>query len=263
MKRTQSRESRDGSIISAGVSDSGTNTNRHYNKMNTLQSPSNGTGPFGNTLKRKNPINLPHRDRPVEDLLYQDAIRRQASLESRQREALSKTRDLASGAGLLVSRESQKLVIHKFERELNQALMALTQAQRQLQIEELLLQSNEEGQPEQLPQTINYLVMKLLMVRLGCCNEEQTFTECPESELLFQMWKHLSQDHDFLRSDHDELPVDRLKLFLMVILRVAEAPILQNYLAQRNHGFKFEEAPALVKRFEMFYINRINFQAKQ
>jgi hypothetical protein len=66
----------------------------------------------------------------VEDLLYQDAIRRQASLESRQREALSKTRDLSSGAGLLVSRESQKLVIHRFERELNNTLITLTHAQK-------------------------------------------------------------------------------------------------------------------------------------
>lgn len=115
----------------------------------------------------------------------------------------------------------------------------------------------------QLPGTMNYLIMKLLMVRLGCCSEEQTFTECAESDHLFQMWKHLSQDHDFLRSDHDELPTDRLKLFLMVILRVAEARVLQDYLAQNEHGFNFEEAPALIKRFDLFYINRIKQQAKQ
>jgi len=69
------------------------------------------------------------------------------------------------------------------------------------------------------------------MVRLGSCTEENTFNECPESELLFEMWKYLSKDHDFLLSDHDELPIDRLKLFLMVILRVAEARVLQDYLA--------------------------------
>jgi hypothetical protein len=73
--------------------------------------------------------------------------------------------------------------------------------------------------------------MKLLMVRLGCCREEDTFNECAESDLLFEMWKYLSQDHDFIKSDHDELPIDRLKLFLMVILRVAEARVLQDYLA--------------------------------
>jgi hypothetical protein len=44
----------------------------------------------------------------------------------------------------------------------------------------------------QLPVTMNYLIMKLLMVKLGCCSEEQTFTECAESDHLFQMWKHLS-----------------------------------------------------------------------
>jgi hypothetical protein len=69
--------------------------------------------------------------------------------------------------------------------------------------------------------------MKLLMVRLGCCREEQTFTECQESALLFDMWKYLSSGHDFLHnSEDDELSVDSLKLFLMVILRVAEARVL-------------------------------------
>jgi hypothetical protein len=49
----------------------------------------------------------------------------------------------------------------------------------------------------------------------------------------------------------------------MVILRVAEARVLQDYLAQNEHGFNFEEAPALIKRFDLFYINRIKQQAKQ
>lgn len=36
------------------------------------------------------------------------------------------------------------------------------------------------------------LHIELLMVKLGCCSEEQTFTECYESELLFEMWKYLT-----------------------------------------------------------------------
>ena len=48
----------------------------------------------------------------------------------------------------------------------------------------------------------------------------------------------------------------------MVVLRVAEARVLQDYLAKNEHGFNFEEAPTLIKRFELFYINRIKYQAK-
>ena len=66
-------------MISAGVSE---NSNKGQNKMNTLKSPRGATGPFGNTLKRKNAIEV-HRDRPVEEILYHDAIRRQLSIESR------------------------------------------------------------------------------------------------------------------------------------------------------------------------------------
>jgi phosphoketolase len=105
--------------------------------MNTLQSPLGHTGPFGNTLKRKNAIQV-HRDRPVEDILYQDAIRRQHSIESKQREAVSKTREIANGSGL-VSRESQKIVMQRFERELNLGVQELVQAQRDLKISDLLL----------------------------------------------------------------------------------------------------------------------------
>lgn len=34
----------------------------------------------------------------------------------------------------------------------------------------------------------------MLMVRLGCCTEEHTVTDCLESELLFDMWKILTKD---------------------------------------------------------------------
>lgn len=40
--------------------------------------------------------------------------------------------------------------------------------------------------------SIFHIYIELLMVKLGCCTEEQTFTECYESELLFEMWKYLS-----------------------------------------------------------------------
>ena len=101
------------------------------------------------------------------------------------------------------------------------------------------------------------------MVRLGCCSEEQTFTECSESELLFEMWRFLSQDQDALRTEDEDLPTDRLKLFAMVILRVAEPRVLQDYLSSTDHGFNFEDASALIKRFELFYMNRLQSLAKQ
>jgi hypothetical protein len=43
----------------------------------------------------------------------------------------------------------------------------------------------------------------------------------------------------------------------MVILRVAEAKVLQDYLGSNNRYFNFEDAPLLIKKFELFYINRI------
>ena len=42
------------------------------------------------------------RDRPVDEILYQDAIRRQQSIEARQKEAIAKSRETVP----LVSRES-------------------------------------------------------------------------------------------------------------------------------------------------------------
>jgi hypothetical protein len=90
-------------VISAGLSD---NSTKGQNKINTLKSPREATGPFGHTLKRKNAIEV-QRDRPVEEILYQDAIRRQHSIESRQKEAIQKCRESVP----LVGRESQKIVI--------------------------------------------------------------------------------------------------------------------------------------------------------
>jgi hypothetical protein len=76
------------------------------------------------------------------------------------------------------------------------------------------------------------------------------------------MWKYLSQDHNFLTSDQDELSTDRLKLFIMIILKVAEAKVLQEYLTNQEHGFNFEVAPSLVRAFEQFYLNRLQYLAK-
>ena len=96
------------------------------------------------------------------------------------------------------------------------------------------------------------------MIKLGCCTEEQSFTESNEGELLFEMWKYLSSEQTVLKNVEDEdIPTDRLKLFTMIILRVAEARVLQDYLANIHHGFKFEEAPLLLRKFDVFYLNRL------
>ena len=71
---------------------------------NTMQSPLGGNGPFSNPLKskRRNAMIEVQRDRPVDEILYQDAIRRQQSIEARQKEAIAKSRETVP----LVSRES-------------------------------------------------------------------------------------------------------------------------------------------------------------
>ena len=75
----------------------------------------------------------------------------------------------------LVGRESQKLVIQKFEKELNTAIYDLYQ-------QDLYL-SAVQDEYLQLPRNLNYLSMskcpyfmihttiELLMVKLGCCSE--------------------------------------------------------------------------------------------
>jgi hypothetical protein len=48
----------------------------------------------------------------------------------------------------------------------------------------------------------------------------------------------------------------------MVILKIAEPRVLQEYLATGDHGFKFDEAANLIKKFELFYINRLQALSK-
>jgi hypothetical protein len=99
------------------------------------------------------------------------------------------------------------------------------------------------------------------MVRLGCASEEQTLCETLECALLFEMWKYLAEDEELKKGDFDKLNTDSLKLFLMVILRVADGKMLQEYLCASHHGFNFEDAQSHVKKFEPFYLNRIKTQA--
>lgn len=92
------------------------------------------------------------------------------------------------------------------------------------------------------------------MARLGCCQEEPA--EGPESHMLYNMWVYLAGE------DSEEVLTDKLKLFSMVILRVAEPRILQDYLRQSNMNFNFEDATSLIKRFEPFYMRRLQHLAE-
>jgi hypothetical protein len=56
------------------------------------------------------------------------------------------------------------------------------------------------------------------MAKLGCCRED--CTEGPESEMLYNMWVYLAGE------EAEEVLTDKIKLFSMVILRVAEPRIL-------------------------------------
>lgn len=103
------------------------------------------------------------------------------------------------------------------------------------------------------------------MVRLGCVTESQYFSEgFPESEKLFEMWTYLANGGDSANAEN-EIPIDKLKLFSMVVLKVAEPAILVEFLESNNssHGFNFEDAETLLHRFELFYINRIKNLAVQ
>lgn len=87
------------------------------------------------------------------------------------------------------------------------------------------------------------------MAKLGCCRGD--CTEGPESEMLYNMWVYLAGE------EAEEVLTDKIKLFSMVILRVAEPRILQDYLRQSNMNFNFEDAASLIKRFEQFYLRRL------
>lgn len=76
------------------------------------------------------------------------------------------------------------------------------------------------------------------------------------------MWKYLTNASDLSSETDNDLPTDRLKLFAMVILRVAEPRILQDYLAADHHGFNFSDSVSLIKRFEQFYVNRLQALAR-
>ena len=92
------------------------------------------------------------------------------------------------------------------------------------------------------------------MARLGCCHEE--VAEGPESHMLYNMWLYLAGE------EAEEVLTDKLKLFSMVILRVAEPRILQDYLRQSKMNFNFEDAASLIKRFEPFYMRRLQYLAE-
>ncbi len=59
------------------------------------------------------------------------------------------------------------------------------------------------------------------------------------------MWAYLING---ISETDSEIPIDKLKLFAMVVLRVAEPGILVEFLESNNtnHGFNFDDAESLI-----------------
>ncbi|CDW71596.1 UNKNOWN [Stylonychia lemnae] len=209
------------------------------NKLNSSASKANEYS-FQPSITKKSQ-NM-QRDRPVQDVLYEEAFRRKAKLQQKEKEIYKQHEKQ-------VNKESQKLVIQKFQREFQQAL-------------------NDLFQTEFVLKEINYLNMKQLLVIMGFCTESAANSDSNERVLLYDIWRILEGDQ------RDYVLIDDLRTLMMSIAKITEYKrinvvpdeeesqnIDQNAVGFFNKKGQFclrsEDISIIYRQFDLLNVNRI------
>eukprot|EP00347_Sterkiella_histriomuscorum_P024180 403332030 len=187
------------------------------------------------------------RDRPTQDTLYEEAFRRKAKLQQKEKEIYQQPERQ-------VNKESQKLVVQKFQREFLQALIELFQV-------------------EELPKEINYLNMKQLLVLMGFCTEQAANSDSNERVLLYDIWRVLEGDQ------RDLIVIEDLRTLLIAIVKITEYKRINvvpseeesKHLDQNSVGYfnlkgqyciRPEDLSIIYKQFDLLNVNRIQYTGR-
>ena len=134
------------------------------------------------------------RDRPVQEILYEEAFKRKEKLKEKEREIYRPVEKK-------VNKETQKYVVQRFKREYEKV------------VGEVMGEGNEGGER---PKKINYLALKQLLIKLSFCTEHSANSDSNERVLLYDLWRILEDD------TCEEVDVDDLKILLMAVLKLTD-----------------------------------------
>ena len=174
------------------------------------------------------------REHPVQDLLYNDALRRKDMNELRQKENTMKEK---SKRNRKVNESNIEYLIHKFNKEFEPTF-------------EAIVAQNEDGPSE----ILNYRQLGELLFDMGFLSGASS-SESEERILLSSMWTGLGG------AQNEGLHKEVIRAFLLAVEGVkitdsVKAPSEEEF-GQMKDGDFYPDCPKIVKHFRLMYLNRM------
>ena len=186
------------------------------------------------------------RDKPVQDLLYDDAIRRKEAISTRQSQVYMAEDSKQSK----ISNTNIEYLVHKFNREFEPIYDDIARVEDQ--------QNDGEGdaEVEETPQQLNYRQLGELLYAMGYLSGSQS-SESEERILLSTMWSSLGGEQN------DGLQKEVIRAFLIAVEGVkitdgvkTEGP---EDFGETKDGDFYPDCEKISKHFKLFYLNRIRY----
>lgn len=180
------------------------------------------------------------RDRPVQDLLYDDALRRQDAHNSRVKRAIIEENSQKESK---ISNTNIEYLVHKFNREFEPIF------------EQIFGTQEGEGDQEEDP-SLNYRQLGDLMYGMGYLSMSQV-SEAEERILLSTMWSSLGGE------SNDKVPKEVIRAFLIAVEGVKITDGVKTdgpeEFGETKDGDFYPDCEKISKHFKLFYLNRIRF----
>lgn len=174
------------------------------------------------------------RDQPVQELLYNDAIRRKDMSELRKKENSMKEKSKRSRK---INEQNIEYLIHKFNKEFEPTFEAVSE-------------QGEEGTSD----ILNYRQLGELLFDMGFLSGASS-SESEERILLSSMWTGLGG------AQNEGLNKEVIRAFLLAVegVKITEsvkAPSEEEF-GQMKDGDFYPDCPKIGKHFRLMYLNRI------
>lgn len=181
------------------------------------------------------------RDRPVQQLLYEDAMRRQEAQQNRVAKAVQDERRKESK----VSNTTIEYLVHKFNREFEPVYEQISGTSRP---------EGEEG--EQVAEPLNYRQLSDLLFAMGYLSMSKA-SEAEERILLSTMWSSLGGE------TNKTLSKEVIRAFMIAVEGVKITAGVSTdgpeEFGETKDGDFYPDCSKISKHFKLFYLNRIRF----
>lgn len=206
--------------------------------INLAASPNKGENTFAPQINKKSEDIV--RDRPVEDLLYDDAIRRQEAQKHRIQRVQLEEKSMKESK---ISNTNIEYLVHKFNREFEPVYESIGGV--------------AEGEGEDVDEpALNYRQLGDLLYGMGYLSMSKA-SEAEERILLSTMWSSLGGEQD------NCLPKEVIRAFLIAVEGVKITDGVRTdgpeEFGETKDGDFYPDCVKISKHFKLFYLNRIRY----